>query len=845
MKKMLFSLLVLFLVFFFSCENEMAGDAESPVITGFTAPSIIYLNSFEITIVAEDNVGVTQWYVSASGETPNASSSWLDYCPQEWNLNELGDHTLYAWVRDASGNISDAATVVVTYAEDTNAPAVTLTADSTTTSYDIPITLFEATDEETDIAGYMILDNSELPDVDSELWQEEPQETYGVSSNDSGMYTFYGFAKDENGNIGVSEAVTVNYIDSSDTQAPTVDSFTLPETTNDREITITSFSASDDVEVTGYMITDTATAPDSLAAGWDSSPQTSFTIEDVFGDVTLYAWAKDIGGNVSVSAEAIVTRSAEWLIMYYCDADNDLEQYLMADVNEIEGVDFSNKNIAVVALIDRVSGYYSQDGDWTETRAYELGYDSSGYNSTMTANSERIALPTLGITESNSIELNMGDPATLQGFIEDVIAAYPADSTMLLFSNHGGGWRDDEEAAEERIERMVVDKAICWDETDDNDSLYISEVRAAVSAALGSGNTVDILAMDACLMGMVEVAYEFRGIADIMIASSQTIPGFGYPYTQVMQAIAAEPGTVTPNRFSEILVTEYFDTYENGGHVEAPSYSGASFGYDYSLSAVDLTQIGSVVAEVNSLGSSLSGYSNIDSWLQTVKFAGADSLDLYHFCENEDAASYASVMTAIDSAVLYHQAGSTLSDTRGLGIFFPIHSDYMSGDYSSTNIQFCSDAPNWPSFLTSLSPTAATDQLELAGVSNTSTPLGNNDWLSAYYNAGLTDGSPVTSYVCNSTDSDWFHIPYVDGDFTVDLTVPVSGDYELMVYGIMNAGYLDTAPLEYSLNAGSGVDESVTITDSSGNYTTYGYVVEVYSYSGASLTDEYTIVYTE
>jgi fibronectin type 3 domain-containing protein len=83
-----------------------------------------------------------------------------------------------------------------------------------------------------------------------------------------------------------------------DTTAPTVDSFTVTTPTNNLNIPITTFTATDDVAVKGFMITETESAPSAGAAGWAGSAPASYTVA-TDGSYTLYPWAKDGMGNVS------------------------------------------------------------------------------------------------------------------------------------------------------------------------------------------------------------------------------------------------------------------------------------------------------------------------------------------------------------------------------------------------------------------------------------------------------------------------------------------------------------------------------------------------------------------
>ncbi len=94
-----------------------------------------------------------------------------------------------------------------------------------------------------------------------------------------------------------------------DITAPTVTAFTIPATATSLTVSITSFTATDDVGVTGYLVTESSTKPASGAAGWTATAPTGYTFATA-GAKTLYAWAKDAAGNVSNSLSASVMITA-------------------------------------------------------------------------------------------------------------------------------------------------------------------------------------------------------------------------------------------------------------------------------------------------------------------------------------------------------------------------------------------------------------------------------------------------------------------------------------------------------------------------------------------------------
>ncbi|MCX7771227.1 MAG: hypothetical protein N2202_09155 [Proteobacteria bacterium] len=91
-----------------------------------------------------------------------------------------------------------------------------------------------------------------------------------------------------------------------DNTPPVVTAFSIPATSNSLTISITTFTATDNVGVTGYLLTETSTTPSATANGWSATAPTTYTFSTA-GTKTLYAWAKDAAGNVSTSKSATVT----------------------------------------------------------------------------------------------------------------------------------------------------------------------------------------------------------------------------------------------------------------------------------------------------------------------------------------------------------------------------------------------------------------------------------------------------------------------------------------------------------------------------------------------------------
>jgi len=117
-------------------------------------------------------------------------------------------------------------------------------------------------------------------------------------------------ARDAAANTG-TDTITVTYTPppsppTADRTPPTVTAFTLPSTSNSLDVEISALEATDDVGVTGFLVTTSPTPPTASAAEWTPSPPASLSFSAP-GAYTLYGWAKDAANNVSNHLSRTVT----------------------------------------------------------------------------------------------------------------------------------------------------------------------------------------------------------------------------------------------------------------------------------------------------------------------------------------------------------------------------------------------------------------------------------------------------------------------------------------------------------------------------------------------------------
>ncbi|MDD3627368.1 MAG: clostripain-related cysteine peptidase, partial [bacterium] len=229
-------------------------------------------------------------------------------------------------------------------------------------------------------------------------------------------------------------------------------------------------------------------------------------------------------------------------------------------------------------------------------------------------------------------------------------------------------------------------KWICEDWTSNYDVLTLSELRYALenSSKPGSGK-FDVIAFDACLMQMLEVIYEIRDHAEVVVGSEETEPGFGYPYDDIFNDLKSDT-TMTSIEFGQVIAGNYVESYTVSD--ESTQSAVATAGISEVAESLDLFAL-----KLMDYYSEIYGViSQIRSSSQT--YDDNDYIDLRDFCERvRTSASIpgdlrslaADVVTAIDNAVIYSgDTGGLVNNSNGISIYYPRStSDYIAS-YDNT-----------------------------------------------------------------------------------------------------------------------------------------------------------------
>lgn len=258
------------------------------------------------------------------------------------------------------------------------------------------------------------------------------------------------------------------------------------------------------------------------------------------GDYYFSITYQPTDGAIDYHLKACAKSIAEWSMLVYMAADNNLEAYGIQDFLEMAEVG-SSRDVTIALTFDRAAGYSTDYGNWTTTKR---GLVQKGDRPTATWGQD------LG-------EHNMGNSRTLSEFIKWGMEAAPAIRYQLVLWNHGGGWNQ-----------------IATDEGNFHDYLSANEI----STALTPIPKLDIIGADACYMGMVEFAYQLRSEANYFVGSAAAEPVEGWDYSHLLQQINRNP-TASARSVAETIVTSY-------GHQITKSSAVA-----YGLSAIDLAQM--------------------------------------------------------------------------------------------------------------------------------------------------------------------------------------------------------------------------------------------------------------
>lgn len=415
----------------------------------------------------------------------------------------------------------------------------------------------------------------------------------------------------------------------------------------------------------------------------------------------------------------------KWTVMIYMAADNNLSGQGVRDLARMKEVGSSDE-LAILAQYDPEST--------RETKRYFL---------------KKGGLPHEDKVESLG-ETNTGAPSTLMDFVQWGITNYSAEHYMIVLWGHAGGaldkdfWfhPDSEENSENssldtansqpvietnnfvgnsgfssdesvtEIFNFAGDPGISPDNESEDfiDNIELKEAFLKITNQLGK--KLDIIGVDGCQMGMLEVAYQIQHSADFYIASEALTPKSGWIYEKSLDRLRNNPA-LTPRELSKLIVTDYI---EKTPLDDNPTLSVSALSH---VSENSNTQLYVAVDRLAVRMIELLGQSEIleqifDARKNTLNFGdtldpdGENYVDLYDFCQRLESATQNSSLIECCRAVrrcfspngyvIFSRAKGTKSRAKGLTIYFPL--EEINDTYNDEHLDFLTDT-RWLKFLES------------------------------------------------------------------------------------------------------------------------------------------------
>jgi len=284
----------------------------------------------------------------------------------------------------------------------------------------------------------------------------------------------------------------------------------------------------------------------------------------------------------------------EWTIMIYMAGDNNLAvdmAYAMEQIKSVAAAGDDSPNLFVYydgnsPTIPTLYCDFSEPGKPRYVRSYKV--------------------PNKLYKVSKKENENAADPRSILNFVDwcvnsvevengsEISYGRRAQKYALIFSGHSLGFQDiglfkDETAGKSMkmsdfylvLQGLVCDKEQLTEIADAGG--WEGDMRDRETKVL-LGQRLDILGFDSCVMGMLEVGYQFGPVAKTMIASEGSVPSAGWTYAKILGCLTRETTrNIEATGVAELFVKEFIrsqDSYTVGGvSVDMAAWDLDRFGY--------------------------------------------------------------------------------------------------------------------------------------------------------------------------------------------------------------------------------------------------------------------------
>ena len=256
----------------------------------------------------------------------------------------------------------------------------------------------------------------------------------------------------------------------------------------------------------------------------------------------------------------------EWTVICYLAGDNFLDWFMKENIKELIKTGSSN-SVSVLALLD------TTDDD---TKVFEFN------------KGDLVRIPTRIVNYSwTESELNTGDPQTFIDYASWAVREYPAKKYFIILGGYGEGWiglMHDMNNGQGDIDVLSL-----------NELEYALNIITKEIKDINGREKIDILGLDACYMGMLEIMYQVKDYADYLVSSENEEALDGWPYDKLVESIIENP-EMDGLHLSSSIVDTYLDSVKG---------SPSKMSNVLTLSVVNLKFIGKIAEEIDILASLL------------------------------------------------------------------------------------------------------------------------------------------------------------------------------------------------------------------------------------------------
>lgn len=371
---------------------------------------------------------------------------------------------------------------------------------------------------------------------------------------------------------------------------------------------------------------------------------------------------------------------AEWTILLVMQGDNNLSYFLHQNIKILQQIG-STEQVNILVQWDEPLKH--------KTWRYKIGHKKLLDDATLNKD--------MGINP----EAELVDAARW-AFIK-----YPSKKRSLILWNHGTGILDEKQSWN-KIRGILYDFSSKKCLTNKGLLRAMQRIQQEILA----GSKIDLIGMDACLMAMLEIAFQIKDFGKIFVASENIQYSPGWNYASIGKNLIKKPQEYDQIALATLIV-ESFEIFNEKRNTV------------YTQSAIDLENIALMKNNISTFASTClqsqeqETLTNIitTARLACTEFDNGNYIDLENFYKHitreikknkkisldlkTSLLNYAeNGCELIKKLVIRHVKGKTFSRSHGLSIYFPrsktIHTSYQLTLFAQETL--------WPNFINRFKP---------------------------------------------------------------------------------------------------------------------------------------------